>query len=97
MNCFDGVYLKGNTVFINEVKPLSNNGSISLNGDTPGLPTQMTDAWIRNAADRLEQTGRSDAIKTAEMIRSALSDGRLVKVVTAVDSKSITLIKLARD
>ncbi|ADJ62810.1 filamentous hemagglutinin N-terminal domain-containing protein [Herbaspirillum seropedicae] len=97
VNCFDGVYLKGNTVFINEVKPLSNNGSISLNGDTPGLPTQMTDAWIRNAADRLEQTGRSDAIKTAEMIRSALSDGRLVKVVTAVDSKSITLIKLARD
>lgn len=28
-NCFDGVYIKGDKVIINEVKPLSANGSIN--------------------------------------------------------------------
>ena len=42
-NCFDGVYIKGNQVIVNEVKPLSANGSIKLSSAQPsGLPTQGT-------------------------------------------------------
>ena len=47
-NCFDGVYIKGDLVYINEVKPLNANGSIKLTGANSGtkLDAQMTDEWI---------------------------------------------------
>jgi len=97
-NCFDGVYIKGNTVYINEVKPLNVNGTIKLSGENPatGLKTQMTDEWIEGAVKRLkngtrEQQAAAEKIETALKPDSKLS---LVKVVTGVDSSGMTIIKL---
>ncbi|KAF3460599.1 hemagglutinin repeat-containing protein [Ralstonia solanacearum] len=95
-NCFDGVYVKGNTVYINEVKPLNANGSIQLSGQSGSLPTQMTDAWVDNAISRLAKSGNPDAVRTAEILLQAKKDNTLVKIVTGVDSKGITAVKLSR-
>ncbi len=94
-NCFDGVYVKGNTVYINEVKPLNANGSIQLSGQSGSLPTQMTDAWVDNAIGRLAKSGNPDAVRTAEILLQAKKDNTLVKIVTGVDSKGITAVKLS--
>ncbi|MGA4116129.1 hemagglutinin repeat-containing protein [Ralstonia nicotianae] len=94
-NCFDGVYVKGNTVYINEVKPLNANGSIQLSGQSGSLPTQMTDAWVDNAISRLAKSGNPDAVRTAEILLQAKKDNTLVKIVTGVDSKGITAVKLS--
>nr|WP_275761232.1 hemagglutinin repeat-containing protein [Ralstonia pseudosolanacearum] len=94
-NCFDGVYVKGNSVYINEVKPLNANGSIQLSGPSGNLPTQMTDAWVDNAINRLANSGNPDAVRTAEILFKAKKDGTLVKIVTGVDGKGITAVKLS--
>lgn len=59
-NCFDGVYVKGNTVYVNEVKPLNANGSIKLSGPPGAMDTQMTDKWIESAIDRLKKDRHSN-------------------------------------
>ncbi|MGA4235147.1 hemagglutinin repeat-containing protein, partial [Ralstonia nicotianae] len=94
-NCFDGVYVKGDAVYINEVKPLNANGSIQLSGQSGSLPTQMTDAWVDNAISRLAKSGNPDAVRTAEILLQAKKDNTLVKIVTGVDSKGITAVKLS--
>jgi adhesin HecA-like repeat protein len=93
-NCFDGVYVKGDTVYINEVKPLNADGSIKLNGPDGTLPTQMTDEWVRNAAERLRVSNSPNASRTADLIESALNSGKLVKLVTGVNEKGVTMVKL---
>ena len=94
VNCFDGVYVKGDTVYINEVKPLKANGSIKLNGPADDLPTQMTDDWVASATQRLRATGNADAMKTADIIDAARKDGKLVKMVTGVNNQGATVVKL---
>ncbi|MFM0389617.1 hemagglutinin repeat-containing protein [Paraburkholderia dipogonis] len=94
VNCFDGVYVKGDTVYINEVKPLNANGSIKLSGPSGSLPTQMTDDWVAGAIDRLRQTGDADAMHTADIIQAARSNGTLVKLVTGVNNQGATVVKL---
>ncbi|WP_431112267.1 hemagglutinin repeat-containing protein [Variovorax paradoxus] len=94
-NCFDGVYLKDGKVYINEVKPLNANGTISLNGSAgTGLPTQMTDQWVDDAIFRLRQTRDASSIKTADMIEVAKNNGKMVKIVSGVNQNSMTLIKV---
>ncbi|MBY8610528.1 contact-dependent inhibition toxin BcpA [Burkholderia arboris] len=93
VNCFDGVYIKGDAVYINEVKPLNANGSIQLNGPSGGLPTQMTDKWIDSAVTRL-RNGDASQRATADLIQKAIDSDKLVKVVTGVNSNGATLVKL---
>ncbi|WP_197387260.1 hemagglutinin repeat-containing protein [Ralstonia pseudosolanacearum] len=93
-NCFDGVYVKGNTVYINEVKPLNADGSIKLNGPSSGgLPTQMTDAWIQDALGRL-MNGTQEQQVVAAQIQKAINSGTLVKTVTGVNSSGMTAIRI---
>ncbi len=93
VNCFDGVYIKGDTVYINEVKPLNANGSVQLNGPSGSLPTQMTDGWIDSAVARL-RSGDANQRATADVIQKAIDSGKLVKVVTGVNSNGATLVKI---
>jgi filamentous hemagglutinin len=95
-NCFDGVYVKGNSVYINEVKPLNADGTIKLTGPSGNQQTQMSDAWIQGAVKRLKE-GTPLQKATAEVIAKALDPeqgGSLVKVVTGVNSNGMTIIKL---
>ncbi|KAB0644776.1 contact-dependent inhibition toxin BcpA [Burkholderia latens] len=93
VNCFDGVYIKGDTVYINEVKPLNATGSIQLNGPSGSLPTQMSDKWIDSAVTRL-RNGDASQRATADLIQKAIDSDKLVKVVTGVNSNGATLVKL---
>ncbi|PMS13217.1 hemagglutinin repeat-containing protein [Trinickia caryophylli] len=93
-NCFDGVYIKGDTVYINEVKPLNPNGSIKLSGPSDSMSTQMTDEWIGSAVRRLENSGNPESIKTAQLIKSAINENRLVKLVSGVNGQGMTTVKL---
>lgn len=93
VNCFDGVYVKGDTVYINEVKPLNADGSIKLNGPSDTLPAQMNDKWVDSAVSRL-RNGDASQIATADLIQKAIDSNKLVKLVTGVNSDSATLVRL---
>lgn len=92
-NCFDGVYIKGDTLYVVEVKPLKNNGSIKLSAESGNLPTQMSDGWIESAIDRLGR-GSSDQRVTAAAIRPAIEENRLVKIVTGVNSNGVSAVRV---
>jgi filamentous hemagglutinin len=93
-NCFDGVFVKGDKVYINEVKPLNANGSIQLSGPSGAMNTQMTDAWIASASTRLRQSGDLASIRTADVIDAAIESGKLVKVVSGVNQNGMSIVKL---
>ncbi|KVW41165.1 contact-dependent inhibition toxin BcpA [Burkholderia ubonensis] len=98
-NCFDGVYVKGDTVYVNEVKPLNESGSISLNPENPatGLPTQQTDEWVKNSIQTLKKSKNPDLVKTGSIVEKAFEDGKLVKLVSGVDSNRMVIVKIPRD
>ncbi len=54
-NCFDGVYIKNGELYIVEVKPLKERGSVKLKSanQSTGLDVQMSDAWIKSRANEL--------------------------------------------
>jgi filamentous hemagglutinin len=93
-NCFDGVYMKGGKIYINEVKPLNTDNSIKLASDSASLPTQMSDDWILHAANRLKETKDPVLQNTARIVLDAIESGNIVKVVTGVNSKGATAVKL---
>lgn len=95
-NCFDGVYLKDGKVYINATKPLGTNNSISLSPADPktGLPAQMSDSWIDSAVRRLATSADPAARKTATIIQDAIDKGTIIKLVTGVNSKGATVIKI---
>jgi filamentous hemagglutinin len=95
-NCFDGIYLKDGKVYINEVKPIGSNNSISLSPANPntGLPAQMSDSWIDSAVSRLATSADPAARKTATIIQDAIDRGVVIKLVTGVNSKGATVIKI---
>lgn len=95
-NCFDGVYVKGDLVYINEVKPLNANGSIKLTGANSAtkLEAQMTDEWILGAIERLAKSGDENLMQTAALLTRARDSGRLVKMVTGVSDNGAVTIKL---
>jgi len=92
-NCFDGVYVKDGKVYINEVKPLNSDGTIKLSGPSRDLATQMTDAWIDGALQRLEK-GTAEQKALVSQIRKADMDGKLVKLLTGVNQVGMSILKL---
>jgi hypothetical protein len=85
---FDNVvFLPNGDVIINEAKQMATNGSIKLNPRNPdtGLPSQMSDGWVRDVIDRMRRTNDQNLIAAANQIETAANAGRLQKVVTAVD------------
>ena len=95
-NCFDGVYIKGDQVIVNEVKPLQANGSIKLSPRNPdtGLPTQMTDSWIKTRTDQLLKSGDPAKIQTGNLILQASRSGNLTTLVSGVNSNGMVIMKV---
>lgn len=95
-NCFDGVYIKGDKVVINEVKPLKDNGSISLssNMESPQLGVQMTEEWISSRVGMLLRSGDPAKIQAANAILNAGKNGNLVKIVAGLNANGMTMVKI---
>lgn len=95
-NCFDGVYIKGDQVIVNEVKPLNADGSIKLsggNGET-GLKTQMSDEWIVSRARALKATKDPVKEQVADKILAARNAGKLTTVVSGVNRNGMVIVKV---
>lgn len=83
-NCFDGVYIKNGELYIVEVKPLQNNGSIKLSpgNQKTGLDTQMTDKWIISRANKLSSSKTDPVAKaTGDTILQAIENGKPVNKI----------------
>lgn len=95
-NCFDGVYIKGDLVIINEVKPLQANGSIKLSGGNKStdLGTQMSDEWIVSRANALEATKDPVKVQLAKQILEAKGSGKLTTVVSGVNRSGMVIVKV---
>jgi filamentous hemagglutinin len=96
-NCFDGVFVKGDTVYVLETKPLQANGSIKLDNSTGFV--QLDKDWIEYSASRLASTNDPAKQQTAALIQKALdpsSNLKLVKIVAGVNENGVTLVKLAK-
>ncbi|MDI6529493.1 DUF637 domain-containing protein [Pseudomonas otitidis] len=95
-NCFDGVYIKGNQVIVNEVKPLQANGSIKLSSgnEGTGLKTQMSDEWIKSRIDQLLNSGDPEKVKAGNLILKASRSGNLTTVVSGVNSNGMVIVKV---
>jgi len=95
-NGYDNVFVNESTgeVIIDECKqwPPKLTGS----NESSQWPTQMSDDWIVNVAERLENAGKIDL---ANAVRDAKASGKLTKTVTAIkktnpDKGSIITIKV---
>ncbi|TXI97791.1 MAG: hypothetical protein E6Q31_10125 [Aquabacterium sp.] len=95
-NCFDGVYIKGNQVIINEVKPLQANGSIKLSGGNKStdLKTQMSDEWIKSRIDQLLKSGDPAKVQTGNLILQSSRSGNLTTVVSGVNRNGMVIVKV---
>jgi filamentous hemagglutinin len=96
-NCFDGVYVKDGRIFINEVKPLNADGTIKLSGNSgSSIGAQMSDQWIASRAKQLAQNGTPEQQVTGNLILDALkpNGAGITRIVTGVDAKGITIVKL---
>lgn len=98
-NCFDGVFVKGDKVYIVETKTLNANGTIKLSGPVKNangvttLDTQMSEKWVNYGFDRLSE-GTLQMQQTAALIKQAKEAGNLIKVVAGANSKGVTMVKL---
>jgi filamentous hemagglutinin len=93
-NCFDGVYINGNQVIVNEVKPLNANGSIQLNPSAGTLPTQGTIQWVESRAQALIDTKDPVKMQTGYMIMNAKNAGNLTTVVSGVNANGMVVVKV---
>ncbi|WP_370678465.1 hemagglutinin repeat-containing protein [Comamonas sp. GB3 AK4-5] len=99
VNCFDGVYIRGDQVVINEVKPLSSKNTIKLNDNAKSsnnIDVQMSDNWIASRVVELRASGDSAKIFAADTIEKAMMEGKLVKIVSGVNENGMTFVKLGR-
>ena len=104
-NGFDGVYIKWNSgcvmpfasgcviedVIIAEAKPMTLDGVIILNKENlnTDLPAQMTDEWIKNVLNRMDNSdSESISILHEALIDFLNQGGKISKVVTAIDKKT---------
>lgn len=95
-NCFDGVYLKGDQVIVNEVKPLNADGSIRLNsGDSNTyLPTQGSLDWVTNRAQLLAKSADPSKAQTGAAILKAINEGKLTVVISGVNRNGMVIVKV---
>ncbi|ENV94611.1 hypothetical protein F938_02796 [Acinetobacter bereziniae LMG 1003 = CIP 70.12] len=95
-NCFDGVYMKNGEIYVVEVKPLKERGSVKLsdNKNSPNdIGVQMSDKWIKSRTSVLARTNNPDAIKTAKLISDAVEQSKPInKIVLGVnEGRAVTL------
>ncbi|MDZ7919576.1 hypothetical protein [Rhodoferax sp.] len=94
-NCFDGVYIKGDQVIVNEVKPLNADGSIQLNPSQPsGLPTQGTTQWVLDRADFLKKSSDPVLKQTGQKILDAYDSGNLMTTITGINKNGMTIVRV---
>jgi len=96
-NCFDGVYMKNGELYVVEVKPLKERGSVKLsdNKNSPNnIGVQMTNEWIISRANELANSKNSPTAKaTGNKILQAVEGGKPInKIVVGVnDSRAVTI------
>jgi filamentous hemagglutinin len=88
------VYIKGDQVIVNEVKPLNADGSIKLSPAAGSLPTQGTIQWVESRARELIRSGDPEKVKTGNLILAAKDSGNLTTVVSGVNSNSMVIVKV---
>jgi filamentous hemagglutinin len=94
-NCFDGVYIKGDQVIVNEVKPLNADGSIKLSPAQPsGLPTQGTNDWVKDRALALIDTKDPAKVEVGKLILEANRAGKLTTTISGVNSNGMVIVKV---
>jgi filamentous hemagglutinin len=94
-NCFDGVYIKGDQVIVNEVKPLNADGSIKLSPAQPsGLPTQGTLDWVKDRAQALIDTKDPAKVEVGKLIQEADRAGKLTTTISGVNSNGMVIVKV---
>jgi filamentous hemagglutinin len=94
-NCFDGVYIKGDQVIVNEVKPLNTDGSIKLSPAQPtGLPTQGTNQWVLDRAQALIDTKDPNKVQVGKLIQDADRSGKLTTTISGVNSNGMVIVKV---
>jgi len=98
-NCFDGVFIKGDKVYIVETKPLNADGTIVLNAadKSTNLPRQMSGDWIADRIRKLAQSSDPNLQKTAAILDAADKSNSIIKVVAGADAKGVTLVRLKGD
>lgn len=100
-NCFDGVYIKNGELYIVEVKPLKERGSVKLNSanQSMGLDLQMSDEWIKSRANELSsQKNNSIAQATGDKILQAIESSKPVnKIVVGVNEGRAVTINLGNN
>jgi filamentous hemagglutinin len=94
-NCFDGVYVKGDQVIVNEVKPLNADGSIKLNpaADT-GLPTQGTIQWVEDRAKELLKSDDPSKVQVGKLVLEAKDSGKLTTTISGINSNGMVIVKV---
>ena len=78
-----------------ETKPLGADGTIKLSPEAEtGLPAQMTDPWIEDRIGKLAESSDPNLKRTVAILRAAIDNKSIVKVVAGADAKSVTFVKL---
>lgn len=96
-NCFDGVYMKNGELYIVEVKPLKERGSVKLSDNkksTNDIGVQMSNQWIKSRANELSvQKNNPTAKATGDKILQAIESGKPInKIVVGVnEGRAVTL------
>ena len=99
-NGLDGLYIKGTLqnpteIVITESKQWAGTGGVKLSAENTvtGLPSQMSNDWIRDVADRLARTNDPAKMAIAKMLENQIKLGNasiIQKFVIAVDKTNNT-------
>ncbi len=89
----DGVFLKGDTVVVNDSKQLSSGGiNLSKGNLQTKLEPQMTTGWVTQVAENLKKTADPAKVAVANKILAAMDAGKLQLALSAVDKRTGQLI-----
>ncbi|MCX5468918.1 hypothetical protein [Acinetobacter nematophilus] len=99
-NCFDGVYMKNGEIYVVEVKPLKERGSVKLsdNKNSPNdIGVQMSDKWIDSRITALKESNNIDSVKTSAILQKAKLDKKPInKIVVGVNEKRAVTLNLGQ-
>lgn len=91
------MYIKNGELYIVEVKPLKERGTVKLNSanQSTGLDVQMSDEWIISRTGELRTSDNANAIKTSTLIDQAIQKGKPIsKIVVGVNEGRAVTINL---